>query len=616
MRVLGLRRKINKIISAFFLVSACFFPSLAYSDDVDTLPPIIGPWSYHAIRCGNYIGPWTSEDEAAEQGAKIIYGPTGTPDGKSSGWGTTQHVVSGPCGSTNAYPAFNKMGIETLNYNHIEVQYRETLYDGMTIRRTRSITCPAGTVNTEYACKINKFIVYLPKNNPPPKCPDNPTGGNPVVIGTGSKFELTEPIVSGSLRFQFIYNNGDRTAIMPWYHDYQKNLRIIEPSSASPDTDKKSSIYTNRNTACVSGWNEIKAKVTDVWSIGAVARLNGKTCEIVNSGKVVNHLYFFIPDSFIPGALQLIRGDGSIISYEYYGGGSFRSVSGDNGRLEQLSIGEWQYSTDSGIVERYDQLGKLIYIFQRGEKQTLTYNQTTGKLATVSDTSLHAFEFSYNNNQLVNLKQENNKVTQYTYAPNGLLEKIINPDNTFRQFHYEDSRFPTYLTGVTDERGIRFASWTYDTFGRAIKSEHAGGVDRVSFNFNSNGSTTVLNALNKQTIYYFENIADAPRVVKVEGEPTTNCTGSNKNYTYTDEGWLASKTDWKGNKTTYQYNGKGQEISRTEAFGTPIAKTITTEWHATLNLKTKITEPDKETIYNYDVNGLLTGQTTHSLVAQ
>ncbi|WP_039917071.1 hypothetical protein, partial [Cellvibrio mixtus] len=123
----------------------------------------------------------------------------------------------------------------------------------------------------------------------------------------------------------------------------------------------------------------------------------------------------------------------------------------------------------------------------------------------------------------------------------------------------------------------------------------------------------VTNPLGKQTIYRFDDIAGARRVVKVEGQPTANCAGANQNYTYTVEGWIESKTDWKGIKTTYQYNSLGQEISLTEAFGTPEARTITTEWHPTLYLKTKIIESGKETTFSYDVNGRLSNQSTRAL---
>src|SRR5690606_26020131 len=164
---------------------------------------------------------------------------------------------------------------------------------------------------------------------------------------------------------------------------------------------------------------------------------------------------------------------------------------------------------------------------------------------------------------------------------------VQRPDQAQRIYHYEDSRFPTYLTGITDERGVRYATWTYDDQGRAISSEHAGGTDKTLLAFNADGSTTVTNPLGKQTTYHFDDIAGARRVTQVEGHATTSCEGANQNYTYTPEGWLASKTDWKGNTTTYSYNTFGQEISRTEASGTPEARTITTEWHPDFYVKTR-----------------------------
>jgi hypothetical protein len=47
------------------------------------------------------------------------------------------------------------------------------------------------------------------------------------------------------------------------------------------------------------------------------------------------------------------------------------------------------------------------------------------------------------------------------------------------------------------------------------------------------------------------------------------------------------------------------ELSRTEASGTLQARSITTQWHADFNLPIKISEPARETVMAYDVNGRL-----------
>ena len=59
----------------------------------------------------------------------------------------------------------------------------------------------------------------------------------------------------------------------------------------------------------------------------------------------------------------------------------------------------------------------------------------------------------------------------------------------------------------------------------------------------------------------------------------------------------------KGIVTTYDYNDRGLEVTRTEASGTAQARTVTTEWHPSLYLPLAVTEPDRITRYQYDAQG-------------
>ncbi|BBP82700.1 hypothetical protein PHLH8_23420 [Pseudomonas sp. Pc102] len=169
-------------------------------------------------------------------------------------------------------------------------------------------------------------------------------------------------------------------------------------------------------------------------------------------------------------------------------------------------------------------------------------------------------------------------------------------------YQYEDAN-PNLLTGITDERGIRYATWTYDDQGRAISSEHAGGAERTLVSYNADGSSTVTNALGKRTTYRFQTIQGIRRITAIEGEPSANCPNSNSTFTYDDRGLVKTRTDNKGNVTTFDYNDRGLEVSRTEAFGTHQARTITTTWHPTLFLPASVTEPDRITTYSYDDQG-------------
>jgi YD repeat-containing protein len=82
-----------------------------------------------------------------------------------------------------------------------------------------------------------------------------------------------------------------------------------------------------------------------------------------------------------------------------------------------------------------------------------------------------------------------------------------------------------------------------------------------------------------------------------------------KAFTYDANGFIASRTDWDGNVTTYTHDARGDETSRIEASGTGLVRTISTRWHATFHLPTQIVEPNRTTTFGYDAHGNLLGKT-------
>ncbi len=280
-------------------------------------------------------------------------------------------------------------------------------------------------------------------------------------------------------------------------------------------------------------------------------------------------------------------------------------------RREILSFDGTVYTLlfPNNTIETYDANGRLLYIdSQYEERLSLSYIE-------------NQIIISKSGNELVLTLGENGEVIQALF-PNGvniiytyqqaskplLLKSLLYSTSESEQYFYEDIRFPTYITGIEDKNGYRISSVQYDAEGRAISSERGplnSGVERTQIQYNSDGTRTLTNALGKQSTYHFTQFNGEYKMTQVEGHPSANCAGANKNYTYDTNGYMASKTDWKGNTTTYINNDRGQELSRTEASGTPQARTITTEWHATYNLPTKITEPSRVITMTYDTNGRL-----------
>ncbi|PAB25027.1 hypothetical protein CC205_01540 [Pseudomonas savastanoi pv. nerii] len=155
---------------------------------------------------------------------------------------------------------------------------------------------------------------------------------------------------------------------------------------------------------------------------------------------------------------------------------------------------------------------------------------------------------------------------------------------------------------MLNERGIVYASWEYDSLGRAVSSKHANESQKTEITYGT-GYSTVINSLGRKSIYHYEVIGGIQKITSIEGEPTPNCPYSNSTYTYNDRGLVLTKTDAKGLITTYEYNDRGFEISRTEASGTMLARTTTTEWDPDRFLPIRVIEPNRVTVYSYDNQG-------------
>ncbi len=321
----------------------------------------------------------------------------------------------------------------------------------------------------------------------------------------------------------------------------------------------------------------------------------------------------------------LVRNGGKKLPFTADGLGGWSSDPDVTGTLESFEDGAgnitgWRYTTLDNLVEDYDASGKLLSVTNRaGLTHTYVHTSTDIKV-THSNGDVLIYQLDSIGRISGFITPDNEQYT-YTYDAWGNLASLTYPNGGgTRTYHYENTSFPGALTGITDANGNRFATWTYDAEGRAISSEHAGGAEKVTLDYTylndpSDPRTVATNALGKQTTYHFTTLFGVRKVTQVEGHPSPNCAAANKNYTYDANGFVASKTDWKGNTTTYVRNSKGQELSRTEASGTPQARTINTEWHPTFNLRTKVTEPDRETTYIYDSNGNVVNQQTTDLSA-
>ncbi len=164
------------------------------------------------------------------------------------------------------------------------------------------------------------------------------------------------------------------------------------------------------------------------------------------------------------------------------------------------------------------------------------------------------------------------------------------------------------MTGITDENGIRYASWAYNDDGLAILSEHANSSEKVELLYNNDETTTVTDALGRVKTYTFEAYYGLrkPKTIQYSYNDGNLSVTKSKTYTYYPEnGRVKEVTGYNGNITYYEYNTRGLITLETQAKGTPEEYTVTTTWHPDYRLPATRSYPDKMVSYTYDTDGQL-----------
>jgi YD repeat-containing protein len=413
-------------------------------------------------------------------------------------------------------------------------------------------------------------VTLEPDHKQPQSCSaSNPREGNPIIVATGNKFQTEVEYQSQKpfgLNFVRYYNSSsnavDKGIGKKWRHGFNRAIKLVGNQAQ-------------------------------------VARSTGQT------------FLFYLTDGNWVGDVDIPSTLVELVD----------EIGARTG---------WQYQDSNDTIEVFNANGQLLSITNRaGQSQTFSYDiasidggdDNSDTLDKVTGFGSETVSFGYDSsNRISSITDPEGNSYSYSYDAAGNLSSVTYPDDTplddmdnpTRRYHYENTAFPSHLTGLTDETGSR-VTWAFDEEGRAISSELDGGVDKSSLDFSVTDQVTVTNPLDKDTTYHFETLHGVKKVTQVEGHETESCAGANQNYTYDVNGYIESKTDWQGTVTTFIHNARGLEISRTEASGTIEARTITTQWHSDFRLPIKITSPGQVTDFAYDEKGILDSQTTHDI---
>lgn len=305
--------------------------------------------------------------------------------------------------------------------------------------------------------------------------------------------------------------------------------------------------------------------------------------------------------------VRLRRQDGK--AYKFTLANGQWSANGSVGvRLESLGANAgWRVTTARDDIELYGANGELTRITARnGLTQDMAYT-AGGLLNTVTDSFGHQLRFEYDaQGRIATVTDPAGQLYRYTYDAAGNLVSRQTPENRTDTYLYENPGFPHALTGVMDGNGVRTDTTWYDEKGRAVSSEADNGINRLTVAYGEANSASVTDLRNVTHGFTYELVEG---VLKATGMTRScpTCGTATRSFTRDANGNITSRTDYNGIRTTYEYDlTRNLETSRTEAVGTPQQRTVTTEWHATLNVPVKITEPGRVTAMAYDGNGNMT----------
>ena len=306
------------------------------------------------------------------------------------------------------------------------------------------------------------------------------------------------------------------------------------------------------------------------------------------------------------------RADGQQVNFTL--SGSTWTPDSDIDITLSLSGSTWTLTDHDDKVETYTTTSggneALLNSIQarNGYTQTLTYNGSD-QLTSVSDSYGRTLSLTYHSSGTLHTVTTPDSTT-LTYSYTGVTGgnqltsvKYSTSPSTSQTYNYADASFPFALTSITDENGNTYNAWTYDGSGRALTSQLGSGANLTTLVYGT-GTTTVTNALGVTDTYSFTTLQNVPKATGISRAATSTTAAATESFSYDSNGYLASKTDWNGNQTTYTNNSHGLPTTINEAVGSSVARTTTIAYDTTfVHLPDSITTPGLTTGFTYDSDG-------------
>lgn len=314
---------------------------------------------------------------------------------------------------------------------------------------------------------------------------------------------------------------------------------------------------------------------------------------------------FLVPGTS-PQIAHVTRPNGDVSSFSRSAANAAWIPANGRDSLADTAAGRQYQRAGDDTRWLFDTEGRLLSQTRRNGWQSRYTYGADGLLAAVTNTFGQRLQFTWDaQRRLVGVIQPDGGALAFDYDTAGRLTTATYPDATQRRYHYENAGYPRALTGITDETGTRFATWTYDAAGRATGSEHAGGVDAWRFAYPAAdavpGSVTVTDPRGTQRRLAYG--ASGHQVV-LTGADQPLPGSSIAQRVQNAAGLVDSETDFLGIATFYTWDtARRLPLSITRAGGLAEAQTTATRWHTQFALPERVTQAGRTTDTTYDAAG-------------
>ena len=296
-------------------------------------------------------------------------------------------------------------------------------------------------------------------------------------------------------------------------------------------------------------------------------------------------------------SFQVIQADGArlIFQRDPNSPGVCATANPADGLLSEVQTGhgrEYTWRWTNGRQLTFNKRGKLVQILAPGGQFVTLQYDARGLLRTVTDPQGRSLQLHYLGKEdarrrFRGVQAIDSPVGRFAYRygspiPKGAegdsamvlasLTKVSMPAGA-RTYHYEDVRFPTLLTGISELTGggrsptrwQRLATYGYDADGKgnlsvkglpaALARTTSGsvaqpavlvagtGLDQVTFDHSGVGETIVTNSRGQKTVFRHTVTLSGYRLLEVRGAGCAGCGETNVRYHYDQAGRLTGTTN-------------------------------------------------------------------------